>query len=59
MKNKYIFIYNMRVNYLVVFAALLMVCCIFFGCTSEEEKLGTIYGTVTDYSSGDQLGTSK
>lgn len=39
--------------------ASLLLCCMFFGCKPEEEKLGTIYGTVTDYSLGDQLGTSK
>lgn len=37
--------------------ALLLVCCAFFGCAPEEEteKLGTIYGTVTDFSSGNPI----
>ena len=37
--------------------AFLLICCTLFGCTPEpeEEKLGTIYGTVTDFSSGDPI----
>lgn len=43
--------------YKVIKFAVLFVCCMFFGCTPEEkEKLGTIYGTVTDYSSGEPIG---
>lgn len=37
----------MKTNNLIKFAASLMLCCMFFGCTPEEEKLGTIYGIVT------------
>ena len=37
----------MKTNKLIKFAASLMLCCLFFGCTPEEEKLGTIYGIVT------------
>lgn len=29
--------------------AFLLICCTLFGCKPEEEKLGTIYGTVTDF----------
>lgn len=45
----------MKTNHLIKFAASLMLCCMFFGCTPEEEKLGTIYGTVTDFSSGEPI----
>lgn len=47
----------MKANLIVKFAALMMVCCMFFGCKPEEEieKLGTIYGTVTDFASGDPI----
>ena len=47
----------MKTNFSFKLAALLMVCCVFFGCTpeSEPEKLGKIYGTVTDFSSGDPI----
>lgn len=45
----------MKTNKLIKFAASLMLCCMFFGCTPEEEKLGTIYGTVTDFSSGEPI----
>lgn len=37
------------------FATFLIVCSVLFGCAPEEEKLGTIYGTVTDFSSGDPV----
>ena len=37
----------MKTNKLIKFAASLMLCCMFFGCKPEEEKLGTIYGIVT------------
>ena len=37
------------------FAAILVVCCMFFDCTPESEKLGTIYGTVTDFASGEPI----
>ena len=36
----------MKTNKLIKFAASLMLCCIFFGCTPEK-KYGTIYGIVT------------
>lgn len=47
----------MKTNNLIKFAASLMVCCMLFGCTPEEEteKLGTIYGTVTDFASGEPI----
>ena len=48
----------MKTNKLIKFAASLMLCCMFFGCTPEEEKLGTIYGTVTDFSSGEPIGNA-
>ena len=46
----------MKTKNVIKFAALLFACCMFFGCTPEEEKLGTIYGTVTDFSSGEPIG---
>lgn len=50
----------MKTNPLFKFAAFLLVCCALFGCKPEENvddtpKYGTIYGTVTDYSSGDPI----
>lgn len=45
----------MKTKNVIEFAALLFACCMFFGCTPEEEKLGTIYGTVTDFSSGEPI----
>lgn len=50
-------IFTMKTNYSLKFAALLMVCCMIFGCKPEDttEKLGTIYGTVTDFASGDPI----
>ena len=45
----------MKTKNVIKFAALLFACCMFFGCTPEEEKLGTIYGTVTDFSSGEPI----
>ena len=41
--------------YLTKVAVLLLVCCAILGCSPEEEKLGTIYGTVTDFASGDPI----
>ena len=50
----------MKTNSLIKFAASLMLCCMFFGCTPEDEmeKLGTIYGTVTDFASGEPIGNA-
>lgn len=47
----------MKIQSLIKFATMLFLCCMFFGCKPEEEteKLGTIYGTVTDFSSGDPI----
>lgn len=48
----------MKTHSLFKFTALLLVCCAMFGCTPEGPetgKLGTIYGTVTDYSSGNPI----
>lgn len=47
----------MKTNNLIKFAASLMICCMFFGCSPEDEteKLGTIYGTVTDFASGEPI----
>ena len=36
------------------FAALLLLCCAMFGC-GKESKLGSIYGTITDFTSGDPV----
>lgn len=42
---------------IIKLSAMLFVCCTMLGCTPEDEKekLGTIYGTVTDFSSGDPI----
>lgn len=50
----------MKTNKLIKFTALLMLCCTFFGCTPEDEteKLGTIYGTVTDFATGEPVGNA-
>ena len=48
----------MGINCLIKKAALLLLCCALFGCTAEEEKLGTIYGTVTDYATGEPVGNA-
>lgn len=50
----------MKTNNLIKFTASLMLCCMFFGCTPEDEmeKLGTIYGTVTDFASGEPIGNA-
>lgn len=48
----------MKSNCLIRLAVLIIVCCAILGCTPEEpdvEKFGTIYGTVTDYSSGNPI----
>lgn len=47
----------MKTNKLIKFAALSLICCLFFGCAPEDEteKLGTIYGIVTDFSSGEPI----
>lgn len=36
----------------------LFLYCTMLGCTPEEEKLGTVYGTVTDFSSGEPIGNA-
>jgi hypothetical protein len=38
-------------------AALLALCCAIFGC-GKDNKLGSIYGTVTDYVTGDPVGNA-
>lgn len=43
---------------IIKLSALLLVCCAMLGCTPEVEKLGTVYGTVTDFSSGEPIGNS-
>lgn len=49
----------MKNHYLLKVVALLIVCCAMFACKPENEnnsgKLGTIYGTVTDYLSGEPI----
>ncbi|MCR5646450.1 MAG: choice-of-anchor J domain-containing protein [Bacteroidales bacterium] len=47
----------MKTHFLIKFAALMMVCCMYFGC-KPEEQLGSIYGTVTDYATGDPVGNA-
>lgn len=48
----------MKKQVIIKVAALLLVCCAFFGCKPEEEKLGTIFGTVTDFATGDPVGNA-
>ena len=43
---------------IIKLSALLLVCCAMLGCTPEVEKLGTVYGTVTDFSSGEPIGNA-
>jgi hypothetical protein len=45
----------MKANHFIKLFVLLLVCCAILGCSPEEEKLGTIYGTVTDFSSGEPI----
>ena len=42
----------MKTN-IVKFAVLLLACCVMLGCTPEGKNPGSIYGTVTDKSTGD------
>ena len=44
----------MRNNRLIGVWALIVLCCIFFGCDKESSK-GSIYGTVTDFATGDPV----
>lgn len=44
-------------RFLIGFTAIVLVCCLYFGC-KPEEQLGTIYGTVTDYATGDPVGNA-
>lgn len=42
----------------IKFSALLLVCCAFIGCGKEDglaSKLGSVYGTVTDFATGDPI----
>ncbi len=49
----------MKIYFFVKSAALLIVCCMLFGCKPEEEiKLGSIYGIVTDYTTGEPVGNA-
>lgn len=43
---------------IIKLSALLLVCCAMLGCTPEVEKLGTIYGTVTDFATGEPVGNA-
>lgn len=46
----------MKKNLIIKNTSVLLVLIAFFGCTPEEtEKLGTNYGTVTDFSSGNPI----
>lgn len=46
-----------RISKAVKAAALLVLCCAMLGCGKEDEttKLGSIFGTVTDFSSGEPV----
>lgn len=50
----------MKTNHLIKFAALSLLCCMLFGCEKENPsasstKYGSIYGTVTDFVTGDPV----
>ena len=48
----------MKSYQLIKFAALLLVCCTMLGCGKEDNptsKLGSIFGTVTDFATGDPV----
>lgn len=47
----------MKTNHFIKFVALLLVCCIMFGC-GKNKNIGSIYGTVTDYATGDPVGNA-
>lgn len=44
----------MKTNHLIKLAALLVLCYVMVGC-GKETKLGSIFGTVTDYVTGDPV----
>lgn len=39
-------------------AVVALASLVWYGCTKEEEQKGTIYGTVTDYSTGNPIGNA-
>lgn len=43
----------MKTNYFIIFAALLLVSCVMFGCGKNNQ--GSVYGTVTDFATGDPV----
>ena len=46
----------MRNNGMIVITILLVICCMFFGCGKEEQNSkGSIYGTVTDFATGNPV----
>lgn len=50
----------MRNNGMIVITILLVICCMFFGCgkengSTEGGNKGSIYGTVTDFATGDPV----
>lgn len=48
----------MKKYHLFKVVALLVLCCVMFGCEKEDtptSKLGSIYGTVTDFATGDPV----
>ena len=48
----------MKTNHLIKLAALLVLCCVMAGC-GKETKLGSIFGTVTDYVTGNPVSNAK
>lgn len=50
----------MKKQRLLKFAALLVLCCVIFGCKKDNPtiKQGSIYGTVTDFVTGDPVGNA-
>lgn len=47
----------MKKQSIIKLAALLLVCCAMLGC-EKNKNLGSIYGTVTDFATGDPVGNA-
>lgn len=49
----------MNKRYLLIIAAVLALCCMMVRCEKEDtNKLGSIYGTVTDFATGEPVGNA-
>ena len=47
----------MKKNQLLKVAALMVLCCVMLGC-GKYKNIGSIYGTVTDFATGDPVGNA-